>query len=352
MHVDEYMGYYILSYFDKNKAVNASQIFHVLQGKRTPSMFYLAEKNRWHHGFGKFTRFSRQRLELFLKRFNQLKWIEVRGKGYVLTELGSQVKNEYFSTHYFPSHIHTFSNVNLRRPFWERYQLLTQVFSERSFFNNKYTPIIKDPLHQEQVRFLFHYFKNESDNINQKWIDEQYSVFNHLKDSRVNHLFKHLSGHDKIGETTSQVREKLNMNELEYEYYHFDTIELIIQRIKENPQHLPLMQAIIQSLQSETNFGLSSSTYQTYLYIEDGLSIQEISKERSLKENTIREHILEMAFVLDNFPFDKFVSESLAKELNAKFIRDEDYSFKKAVSDFDSIHFMDYRLIELERMRR
>lgn len=350
--MNDYFVYYILSYFNGEHETNASQIFHVLQGKRTPTMFYMVEKNKWHHGFSNFSKISREKLDQIIQQFLQLNWLEKKNKGYILTEQGHQTLETYFNSHHFPCQIKSFSNIKLRKPFWDRYQLFTQIFSERSFNNNNYIPIIKHPVHQEQIRLFFRYFKNQPNQLLEKWIEEQYSLFSFIEEERVNQLFKHLSGHSMVGDTKSQVREKLAMEKLEYEFYHLDTIEMTIECIKKHKEEMPLMYAILQSLLQETGYGLSASTYQTYLSIQKGKTIREISLERRLKENTVREHILEIAFVFDEFPYDEFLSPTLKQALNEKFKQDESYSFKKAVSDFPSIEFMEYRLIELERMRR
>lgn len=348
----DYFIYYILSFFNEDKEINTSQIFHVLQGKRTASMFYTAEKNNWHHGFANFPRISREKLEQMVQQFLQANWVETKNKGFILTDLGRNKIDGYFATRYFPVHLTSFSNIKLRRPFWDRYQLLTQIFSEKSYKNNKYIPIIKHPVHQENIRAFFHYFKHQDDQLLERWIKEQYSLFSYIEEIRVNRLFMHLSGHAVIGKTKAQVREKCSMERLEYEFYHLDTIENMLQCIKKHREELPLIFAIVKSLQQETSYGLSSSTYDTYLAIQKGKSIADVSVERRLKENTIREHLLEIAFVFDAFPYETFISPKVREALNEKFDQDSDYSFKKAVSDFPSIEFMDYRLVELERMRR
>ena len=56
-------SFYILSYFDLKRLTNISQLLHVFHGKRTPSMFYRMEKNRWHSGFQLSTSIQIEHLE-------------------------------------------------------------------------------------------------------------------------------------------------------------------------------------------------------------------------------------------------------------------------------------------------
>lgn len=347
----DYRMHYILSFFHSERPASSSQILHVFQGKRTPSMFYLAEKNGWHHAFAQFKNISEQSIEKVLQVLLQNGLITQKDKGFILTEKGQLVCNEFYEEHYYPR-ISSFTSLNIRKTFWDRYQLFVQTFSEMSYKNNRYTPIIKHPHHQENVRLLFQTFHKDRESLKVKWIKEQEFLFAQLDESRANILAAQLTGHHKIGETKGQVQEQLEMDDLEYSFYHQDSIEELLTIIQKHPEETTILHAIMSQLQVETNYGLSMSTNETFQLLGQGYSISDIADIRRLKENTIREHILELAFILYDFPFEAFVPEGLYQELNTAFEKNKVYSYKDAKNEFEELEFVYYRLVELERMRK
>lgn len=348
---ENYFNYYILSYFKIEKITRTSQILHVLRGKRTPSMFYLAEVNYWHHGFSIEKRLTREGLKEIINHFLHKELLIKKEKGYLLTAIGQEKLDVFFEEHYYPKKIKRFSNVSLRRPFWDRLQLFTQVFSEYSYQNTKYIPIIKNPMHQESVRQLFRAADGNIDFFFKQWIKEQESLFEHLKDQEADILVNFLTGYDKVGKTSSQIAKELEMQVDEFDFYLRDIVEELIEIIKEKRAVFPLIYKILEQTNEEVFLGLSQSTYQSYQLLLQGADIQQIASRRYLKENTVKEHILEMAFILDEFPVQHLMPKQTYEYLNRQFENQEDYSFKQAVTADEALEFYQYRLVDLERMR-
>lgn len=348
----EYFTFYLLSYFELERLTNIPQILHVFQGKRTPSMFYRIEKNSWHSGFQLSSKIQSEHLENSVRRHLKKGWLEDGEKGYQLTYKGLKAYDNYFSQHYYPEEIQSFTNANSRIPFWERLQLFSQVFSEMSYHNESYVPIIKHPHHQESVRNLFRQLSGDKQPLLERWIEEQAFIFKQLDKRMADVLMNQLTGHKKVGQTKDQIRELLSMEALEFQFYLNDGLEILIQLIKKNRKIIPIHSAILESVFMEHNYGLSASTKQTYDLLKKGYSVNKIANIRKIKENTVKEHILEIAFVFENFPFKAFIPKELNEKLKVKFEHQENYTYKEATSDFEQLEFMHFRLTELERMRK
>lgn len=346
-----YFNYYILSYFKIEKVTRVSQVLHVLKGKRTPSMFYLTEINQWHHGFSIERRIEREELKTIINHLVQNKLLVKKEKGYLLTIIGQERLNEYFEKHYSPNKIVQFSNINLRRPFWDRLQLFTQVFSEYSYQNSKYIPIVKDPFHQENVRQLFQAANGSVDSFFKQWVKEQELLFEHMEELKADVLMNFFTGYEYVGKTRIQIAKELEMENVEFTFYLRDLLEELIEIIKIRRIELPLLFKILKQTNKEVFLGLSQSTYQSYQLLQQGADIQQIASRRYIKENTVKEHILEMAFILDEFPLQHFVSKQIYEHLNQQFESQEGYSFRQAVTSDETLEFYQYRLVELERMR-
>ncbi len=346
-----YLKFYILSFFDLEEITTTAQMTHVFQGKRTPSMFYLIEKKGWHHGFERFKRLSEQQLNSIVQQLITAGLLKNKEKGFVLTQKGYKDCLKYFKEHYYPQKIRTFTHSRLRSSFWNRLQLFTQVFSELSYQNNTYTPIIKHPKHQENVRLLFFQFGNKQDELLTIWTKEQYQLFVALSDKESAVLIQQFSGHQLIGKTKEQIAELYGMNALEFSFYLEDIIEKMIVQLKKEKASYPLTYKVLHILEQENKYGLSASTFESYQLLINGHSIEDIARIRRIKENTVKEHILEIAFVFEHFPYQKFIPTSIYKKMTKTFTRQPNLLYREIKKDMVDLEFYHFRLIELERMR-
>ena len=348
----EYWLYYILSYFNQKRKVNISQLLHVFHAKRTPSMFYIIEINHWHHGFSISKKITRNDLQQTIHLLLQKQYLQAEKNGYLLTNRGEEAYRLYFKKHYYPKNIKTFTNTKVWLPFWNRLQLFTQVFSELSYKNPQYIPIIKHPYHQENIRLLFQKYQDKKGALLKQWVEEQQLLFEHLEEEQADVLASLLTGHNIIGVTKAQITEKLQMESLEFDFFLQDVIEAVIYIVNEKPAQLALTNLLLEQLYQETNWGLSASTSDTYQLLEKGYNIRKIANMRSIKENTVREHILEMAFVFNDFPYQNFIPKDTYQHLNQRFEEEKTYHYRQAMQEKEGLEFMHYRLVELERMRK
>lgn len=348
---DQYFNYYILSYFNTEKVVSLSQVLHVLRGKKTPSMYYLTQINQWHHGFSLEKRIEKDDLRVIIRSALDNQLLISKEQGFLLTDKGSENLNQYFKNHYYPKEITNFKNIDLYLPFWDRLQLFTQVFSEYSYKNVNYIAVIKNPHHQEKVRQLFQAVQGKMDKTLLQWMKEQEFIFENLEEEKANILANFLTGHNKVGKTRKQLANELKMLEYEFKFYLRDILSEVIKIIRNNAHELALMFDILNQTMNEYFISLSESTYRTYQMLEQGNHLKKIASVRRIKENTVKEHILEIAFVLEVFPTEKFIPEEIYVYLHEQFNKNIDYSYKEALLSNQELEFYHYRLVELERMR-
>ena len=349
--VRDYFSYYLLTYFQTDKEVSISQVLHTLRGKKTPSMYYLTEINQWHHGFSIAKRIEEKDIKNIVEAAYQEKWLRKKEKGFLLTPLGKEIIEEYFESHYYPEFIHSFNNIDVYGAFWERLQLFSQVFSEYSYYNMNYTAVIKNPQHQEKIRLLFQTSLRNKSSALKDWTTEQYFIFEKLPEEKANLLANSLTGHEVIGKTRNQLADEFKMEKNELNFYLRDSLAEIIQLIQKYPNNLVITNKLLENTQKDYYFSMSESTYRTFEMLKNGKEISEIARFRRIKKNTVKEHLLEIAFVLDRFPTKAFVPKEIYGFLSKRFQERPFYSYREAVTDLKNLEFYHYRLVELERMR-
>lgn len=347
---DNYFNYYLLSYFQTDEKITLNQIYHVLRGKKTPSMYYIVEKKQWHHGFSLEKRIEKKKIKRIITHFLKRSFLIQKDKTYLLTDKGEDALSHFFKTHYYPRRIQSFENIDIYLDFWEQILLYTQVFSEYSYRNNDYQPIITSPWHQENVRQLFKWANKNLEKILVQWKTEQYRLLNHIEESKANILANLLTGHEQMGLTRSQIASNLGMTRYEFAFYLKDIIEELIQIIENNENNFTLMIRILQQIKRANFLSLSRSTYISYEMLKNDFSIQEIATQRQIKKGTVKEHLLEIAFTLRDFPVKKYIEKKDYIYLHQLFNKNRKLLFKDIPPE-KRIEFYHYRLVELERMR-
>ena len=314
-------------------------------------MFYLIEIKNWHHGFSYAPQITRDQLLKIIQSLLKQGFLIDKEKGYLLTNKGQKHCDDYFKQHYYPQKIDNFTYANVKTPFWNSYQLLTQVFSELSYENNQYIPIVKHPSHQENVRQLFQQFRLNKKQLLNVWVKEQLFLLKQMDKEFADVFANQLTGHELIGKTRTQLSENYEMMALEFDFYFKDILEEVLQIVQANKKDLSLNNKVLEVLHQETHCGLSASTFETYELLKKGWNLTEIAKQRAIKENTVREHILEMAFVFESFPYKTFIPSNIYGKLHQGFDKIDTFTYQEAKSDIEQLEFMHYRLVELERMR-
>lgn len=350
IYEDEYFLHYLLSLFDHCRPLKAAQCIHVFQGRRTPTMLYLIETQHLYSSFELLPKLSRRQLEKCFQVLEENKWIKEKDDGFVLTLSGKTTVRDFFKNVQYPDEIKTIRHVRTRRTFWERFQLFTQVFSQFRFNNSTYTPVIKHPSHQEGVRKWFAEQKESKNILTDQWIKESFLLFELLPEEVADMLAFQLAGYHKVGQTKQQTASYMKQQPYEFLLFFENALEQMVLQVEKS--EFSLLKRLLNEIKRETSYGLSSSTYLTAKKLGEGLSIEQVSTLRRLKVNTIREHILEIAFIQPAFVFKRFIPEKTYHTLHNAFENNSKLTYQESKKLSSETEFMHYRLVELERLRR
>ncbi|WP_208558762.1 helix-turn-helix domain-containing protein [Marinilactibacillus kalidii] len=345
-----YFLMFILKLFNKDYPSKSSQLIHVFNGRRTPSILYKVENEQLHPAFGLFKELTKEQLQKLINQLVREQLLEgTEQDGYIKTEKGINQVAQYFNQHAFPDSITSLENATLRTPFYYQFQLLGQIFSEKRYENNKYSPTIKDPVHQESIKMWLSNQPEKMDQLAQQWSNELYRLLNALSEEEAYIVVGKLTGHPFVGRTNRQLAEELDMEPFELIIRTEQVMETIIK--KSRSEKGTLLNDFVDYLDKRTYFGLSKSTLDTYYMIGEGKGLEEVSEIRKLKISTIREHILEIYLIHPDFDFTPFIPKEIYMKLKQSFLQQPSYMFKQAKVEQPDMLFMWFRLIEIERIR-
>lgn len=348
---DKYRSYILLSLFEKNDVTRSAQVYNILQGKRTGSTLYQALINHYLPFYGLYPDWQRSEFDSLVSRYESAGLIKDIGKKeYQLLDKGKKACSSYFEEHHYPKYLNNIRYSKLFPSFWAIIQLLTQIFSEKSYDNKFYNPIIQNLEYQYFAKKWLKIAEQEgwtSSQFYREWV----TLLSHMENEEADLIAQLLTGHDWIGKTRDQVRKERNLEAEEFNLYLQEIWHRVFDWIRNNDKQVSIFYDVLSRVDWASRKGLSQTTWTTFTYIMKNYSIQKIAKIRNIKENTVGDHVIEIGIVLPDFPLQKLVPQSNQKIIQ-QFIEDHP---EKRYRDFQDLYtdipFYEYRFMEILRWR-
>ncbi|WP_018658653.1 helix-turn-helix domain-containing protein [Allofustis seminis] len=343
-----YSEKYILSFFNEN-VLKSNQLIHIFQGKRTPSILYRVEIQQLHPLFNLYPLVKKDALDGLFLKFERKNWIEQHEKGYRLMSEGTQITHAFCNQEkiYHVSHLRWNSYWH---HFFEYWQFLTQIFSEASFANIRYRPVVTNHFIQEWVKRWLHLQQGTVHENSPQWQEELRHILSHLEETEANFISMHLSGHERIGWIRTQIMHELNEPLDKYAIYLNATVQKMMNIINYSTA-LPLHKNFLDNLKLLYYNGLSKSTWESLKYLQHNQSFFEVAKIRRIKVGTIYEHLLEAALIDPEFEFDCYIRPEVKYKIIQILQERPLLGFKSLKMEVPEVLFMEYRLVQLEQLR-
>lgn len=342
--------YFILSLFDKNEGLKAAQTFHILQGKRTGSTLFQALRNQTLSYFALFPQLERPAFDQRIKLSAQKGALAEKEDGWFqLTELGHSWVNHYFDSTGYPDQINQSLYGFFDLDFWEKIQLLTQVLSEKSYFNKAYVPMTQSLPQQFWVKKWL--YQHESEQLLDCFYEEWVYLLQQMDEEQADLLSQQLTGHSQVGQTRGQLLGKKSQDKV----FLINQIHGFLQVIDSHSSHCPLFYSVKQDAREENYGQLSQTACQTKQLLQENLSPEEIALRRQVKVGTISDHLVEIAILQGS----QETAHLYNQEDKSRVLTYLSSHSKKQYKDFLSVYHMEdeafpfykYRLIEIEEIQ-
>ncbi|WP_077621696.1 helix-turn-helix domain-containing protein [Sediminibacillus massiliensis] len=202
-------------------------------------------------------------------------------------------------------------------------QTATNIYSGNKFF----IPVIEN----EQTLLWFKSFYRKHNQELKKWIDalyEELSAFlQKIPDMDAGIFVDRLTGYSRIGLSMEQLAVKYQIEKLDVHLRWLLTVHALLNHIADNQDKYPYLSVFADGLFND--FFLTDSAKKTYELLQKGYSIPAVAKIRKLKENTIHDHIVEVAYASPQFPLERFLTNKeveeivgMAKKLNTRRLKE------------------------------
>ena len=229
--------------------------------------------------------------------------------------------------------------------FFERLQLLIQTYTNIKMNHFSFIPVIESTSITMWVKKFYKKMATFSaSEILLFLYNDLYLIFRSFSEWEAHFFIDHMTGYKKYGMSSNQLSEKYHLN--------YDDIKLlrtallhktleIVEKEKSKFQLLPLI--TVNSFESQF---ITNSAKITYSLLKKGWTIDEISRKRKLKRNTINDHVVEIALYDASFPINDYVSEPIKVEINRAIMSTKSYKLKDIKEKVsDSISYFQIRLV-------
>lgn len=304
----------LFSLFKFNGERSIYGIYHLLTGKKSSQTIFDANLFNVSHLFSLFPTLTREELEEVIKHFQQHKLITyINESKFLITEEGKNHLVDYEIHFPLPANLNGWKYFQRGIVFWERLSLLIQVLSNLIHRETQYTTINQDPAVLQFVKTYILRLGIKRDELARKIHTEVSDILSLTSNEEALIFVNRLTGFGRIGYTFEQLSH-LNKIEVTRVYLLFhNVLHLFLMKIESNPGNYPGLYNLTKDLFQQMNLTVSSS--ETLRYLKSGKSIQEIAQIRGIKQNTVEDHIVEIAHSVESFSISRFVPLEIEQEI-------------------------------------
>lgn len=228
--------------------------------------------------------------------------------------------------------------------FKQRFLLFIQTLTNTSQNHYQFIPIVDDHEVEQFIKGLYIRFKFCQSKTMEQLYREMESAFSSLTDLEASIFVDRLTSYRSFGNSLQQLSQDYQLSipdsylTVQKGFYH------LIRLQKENPERYKLLRLLASGLE-ENQSRLSQSGYQTLHLLKKDFSLEQISRIRNLKQNTIRDHLVEIAMEEKDFPFFKFLDSAIYEEIKRAVEGKKTYRLKEIKNNVDpSISYFQIRL--------
>ncbi len=228
--------------------------------------------------------------------------------------------------------------------FFERLLLTIQVWANFVKNERTYIPVIEK---FEVKHWVKQYFINSKNNVAQlmKNLYEELAEILHSIDELYVEIFVlQLTSYKKYGLAKVQIAEKTGSPKEDIELMTLTVVHQILDKVDAEPTRFPILAHLKSDVTEEKQLTFSAS--KTKSLLQKGYTIEQVAQQRRLKENTIYDHIVEIAIHDQTFNIQSYMTTDERHDIIKAIQQVQSYSLKdikQAVTE--NISYFQIRLV-------
>ncbi len=288
-------------------------LYHLFQGKKSSQTIQDAHLYQLTPFFQTFSTVSREHIDGTVGNLVKAGLLAGCSKDrYCPTDKGLKELGEFRLKETLPpKYLNGWKYHQLTNPFWERLSLLVQCCSNLVHGKKHFIPVQNK---SETLTWVKMFIRNhrKSGDLAQNLYSELLDCLSAFEGDRAI-LILRLTGHQRIGLTTSQAAEELKLEKVKFQLEFLNILHYMIGTVLHHPDRFPLLKELVKD--GRRTFPFTLSTEHTYRFIQQGYNQEQIAAIRGLKQSTIEDHIIEIAFHDHDFDISPYVDREKQKKI-------------------------------------
>lgn len=191
--------------------------------------------------------------------------------------------------------------------FMKRLFLYVQTFSNTANGNSKFIPIVDDGAAMSWVRTAYRNAKGREAKFMAQLYRELEKILETCTEEEANLFADRLSGHRHIGKSLDQLAIEEGMSVPDVYLVLTAVIHRMLSAASSNSEQFPILTSFASTDRDKQT--VSDSAAVTRRLLGQGLGTDQVAAARNLKENTVLDHIVEIALHDRHYSIRPFVSE-------------------------------------------
>ncbi|WLD91862.1 helix-turn-helix domain-containing protein [Alkalihalobacillus sp. AL-G] len=291
-----------------------SGLFHILNGKKSSQAIQDGKLFSLSNLFGTMPNINYAKFTSSVQMISAQGWITLDFDDHPhITEMGNDRLEKYLMLHPLPVKLNGWRYGDISKVFWRRLTLFVQTLSHLLENDSHFYPIQNDPTILSWVKDHFPNHYHVRVNASEMLYTELFLFLKKVDPTDAENVVQRLTRHGRIGKTSAQVAQELQLDPVECDFRFQATIHHLINQLLEDGDSFPGLYLFISDLHQP--YTLTESTLRTLNLLRDGIAIKAIAAERRLKLSTIEDHIIEIAINVLGFSIDPYVSFTEQEEI-------------------------------------
>ena len=300
-----------------NEERTVYSVYHLINGKKSSQTIqdsHIYKISQYFRVYPMLTRDKFQQVLTHLDEEGLLLFIDREKGTYKCTVKGKEALQIVEMTHRKLPNINGIQYHMLAPLFWRRFSLLFQVLSNAVYNNSRYYCVQRDLAIQNWVKVYLSQ-NNKKKTLAKAVHDELHRLLSELPNKQAQIFMLKLTGYERIGYSDRQIAECLQLNEEDIYFYFIDTLHFLLNSVKQLRNDFSTLYSVFHDIQENHALPVTQSSLITLGYLRQGLTIDEISAARNLKNNTIEDHIVELVLYTNEVDLSSYVSDALVKDI-------------------------------------
>jgi uncharacterized protein YpbB len=317
-------------------------VYHLFSGKKSAQTLQDSKWFQLEPFFGVWKDITLSEVETATQSLLENGWIiPVQNRSYILTEAGKRWLDEQLQRTFFPKHLNGWRYHASEKWFWYRLSLLVQTISN-ILHHTRFEPIHR---HEKTLMWVKRYLLSQRRTVRklaELLYEEMYRLLDAVSEEEATVFTLRLTSFERIGWTNEQIASYLQTDPL-YVQFQFQNVLHYMMAAAE-AKRSSILYEMMDGLSLPVPLTLSAQ--KTYEWLLHGKSIAEIARLRRLKQNTIEDHVVEIAANIPQFSIEPFVHEKKAAKIveTARKLRTRKLKLIRDAID-DDVSYFEIRLV-------